>query len=82
MSGKKNDHIECRKCESIYHTDVIEYKPAISDEEMESEHGSSGPLCLQLIHSVAQNPDDSAASRCWRAPPSLCVAATASQWAR
>ena len=38
ISGKKNDHIECKKCESIYHTDVIEYKPALNEEEIESEY--------------------------------------------
>jgi len=51
ISGKKNDHIECRKCESIYHTDVIEYKPAISDEEMESEYEKAlkNVLCLMIL---------------------------------
>ena len=38
ISGKKNDHIECNECESIYHLDVIDYKPALNDEEMESEY--------------------------------------------
>ena len=38
ISGKKNNHIECRKCESIYHPETIDYKPDISKEEMESEY--------------------------------------------
>ena len=51
ISGKKNDHIECRKCESIYHVDVIDYKPALSDDEMESEYEKAlkNVLCLMIL---------------------------------
>ena len=51
ISGKKNDHIECRKCESIYHTDVIEYKPALNEEEIESEYEKAlkNVLCLMIL---------------------------------
>ena len=51
ISGKKNDHIECKKCESIYHTDVIDYKPALSDQEMESEYEKAlkNILCLMIL---------------------------------
>ena len=51
ISGKKNDHIECKKCESIYHTDVIDYKPALSDKEMESEYEKAlkNVLCLMIL---------------------------------
>ena len=51
ISGKKNDHIECKKCESIYHTDVIEYKPALNEEEMESEYEKAlkNVLCLMIL---------------------------------
>ena len=36
---------------AIYHTDVIEYKPAISDEEMESEYEKAlkNVLCLMIL---------------------------------
>ena len=51
ISGKKNDHIECGKCESIYHTEVIDYKPALSNEEMESEYEKAlkNVLCLMIL---------------------------------
>tara|TARA_Y100000590_G_scaffold77534_1_gene85948 strand:- start:1375 stop:2013 length:639 start_codon:yes stop_codon:yes gene_type:complete len=51
ISGKKNDHIECKKCESIYHTDVIEYKPALNEEEIESEYEKAlkNVLCLMIL---------------------------------
>ena len=51
ISGKKNDHIECKKCESIYHLDVIDYKPALNDEEMESEYEKAlkNVLCLMIL---------------------------------
>jgi len=51
ISGKKNDHIECKKCESIYHVDVIDYKPALSNDEMESEYEKAlkNVLCLMIL---------------------------------
>ena len=51
ISGKKNDHIECKKCESIYHLDVIDYKPALNEEEMESEYEKAlkNVLCLMIL---------------------------------
>ena len=51
ISGKKNDHIECKKCESIYHTDVIEYKPALNEVEIESEYEKAlkNVLCLMIL---------------------------------
>ena len=51
ISGKKNDHIECKKCESIYHLDVIDYKPALSNDEMESEYEKAlkNVLCLMIL---------------------------------
>tara|TARA_B100000929_G_scaffold122891_1_gene97301 strand:+ start:180 stop:818 length:639 start_codon:yes stop_codon:yes gene_type:complete len=51
ISGKKNDHIECIKCESIYHIDVIDYKPELSNDEMESEYEKAlkNVLCLMIL---------------------------------
>ena len=51
ISGKKNDHIECKECQSIYHLDVIDYKPALNDEEMESEYQKAlkNVLCLMIL---------------------------------
>ena len=47
---EKNDHIECKN-ESIYHTDVIEYKPALNEEEIESEYEKAlkNVLCLMIL---------------------------------
>jgi len=51
ISGKKNDHIECKKCESIYHVDTIDYKPALNNDEMESEYEKAlkNILCLMIL---------------------------------
>ena len=51
ISGKKNDHIECKKCESIYHVDTIDYKPALNNDEMESEYEKAlkNVLCLMIL---------------------------------
>jgi hypothetical protein len=51
IKWKKNDHIECKKCESIYHVNVIDYKPALSNDEMESEYEKAlkNVLCLKIL---------------------------------
>ena len=51
ISGKKNNHIECKECQSIYHLDVIDYKPALNQNEMESEYQKAlkNVLCLMII---------------------------------
>tara|TARA_B100000929_G_scaffold109727_1_gene86873 strand:+ start:12 stop:647 length:636 start_codon:yes stop_codon:yes gene_type:complete len=51
MGEKKNEHIECQKCENIYHTDVADYKPALDDKEIESEYEKAlkNILCLMII---------------------------------
>ena len=41
ISGKKNNPIECKECQSIYHLEVIDYKPALNQNEMESKPGHS-----------------------------------------
>ena len=51
VGGKKNEHIECEECSSIYHLDVIDYKPGLNDEEMTSEYEKAlqNVLCLMII---------------------------------
>ena len=51
MGEKKNEHIECEKCENIYHLDVIDYKPGLSEEELESEYEKAlkNILCMMII---------------------------------
>ena len=51
MGEKKNEHIECEKCENIYHLDVIDYKPGLSEEEVESEYEKAlkNILCMMII---------------------------------
>jgi len=51
MGEKKNEHIECQKCENIYHTDVADYKPALNDKEIESEYEKAlkNILCLMIL---------------------------------
>ena len=51
VGSKKNEHIECEECSSIYHLDVIDYKPGLNDEEMTSEYEKAlqNVLCLMII---------------------------------
>jgi uncharacterized tellurite resistance protein B-like protein len=51
VGGKKNEHIECNDCSSIYHLDVIDHKPGLNDEEMASEYEKAlqNVLCLMII---------------------------------
>ena len=51
MGEKKNEHIECEECENIYHLDVIDYKPGLSEEELESEYEKAlkNILCMMII---------------------------------
>ena len=51
VGGKKNEHIECEECSSIYHLDVIDHKPGLNDEEMASEYEKAlqNVLCLMII---------------------------------
>ena len=51
VGGKKNEHIECEECSSIYHLDVIDYKPGLNDDEMASEYEKAlqNVLCLMII---------------------------------
>ena len=51
VGGKKNEHIECDDCSSIYHLDVIDHKPGLNDEEMASEYEKAlqNVLCLMII---------------------------------
>ena len=48
---EKNEHIECEECENIYHLDVIDYKPGLSEEELESEYEKAlkNILCMMII---------------------------------
>ena len=51
VGSKKNEHIECEECSSIYHLDVIDHKPGLNDEEMASEYEKAlqNVLCLMII---------------------------------
>ena len=51
VGSKKNEHIECEECSSIYHLDVIDYKPGLNNEEMTSEYEKAlqNILCLMII---------------------------------
>ena len=51
VGSKKNEHIECEECSSIYHLDVIDYKPGLNNEEMTSEYEKAlqNVLCLMII---------------------------------
>jgi len=51
VGSKKNEHIECEECSSIYHLDVIDHKPGLNDEEMASEYEKTlqNVLCLMII---------------------------------
>ena len=51
MGEKKNEHIECEECENIYHLDVIDYKPGLNEEELESEYEKAlkNILCMMII---------------------------------
>ena len=51
VGSKKNEHIECEECSSIYHLDVIDYKPGLNDKEMASEYEKvlQNVLCLMII---------------------------------
>jgi len=51
VGSKKNEHIECEECSSIYHLDVIDHKPGLNDEEMASEYEKAlqNVLCLMVI---------------------------------
>jgi len=51
VSSKKNEHIECEECSSIYHLDVINHKAGLNDEEMASEYEKAlqNVLCLMII---------------------------------
>ena len=51
VGSKKNEHIECEECSSIYHLDVIDYNPGLNDEEMTSEYEKAlqNVLCLMII---------------------------------
>jgi len=51
VGSKKNEHIECDECSSIYHLDVIDHKPGLNDEEMASEYEKAlqNVLCLMII---------------------------------
>ena len=51
VGSKKNEHIECEECSSIYHLDVIDYKPGLNNEEMTSEYEKvlQNVLCLMII---------------------------------
>ena len=51
VGSKKNEHIECEECSSIYHLDVVDYKPGLNDEEMASEYEKAlqNVLCLMII---------------------------------
>ena len=44
-------HIECEECSSMYHLDIIDYKPGLNDEEMTSEYEKAlqNVLCLMII---------------------------------
>ena len=50
VGSKKNEHIECEECSSIYHLDVIDHKPGLNDEEMASEYEKAlqNVLCLMI----------------------------------
>ena len=51
VGSKKNEHIECEECSSIYHLDVIDHKPGLNDEEVASEYEKAlqNVLCLMII---------------------------------
>jgi len=51
VGSKKNEHIECEECSSIYHLDVIDHKPGLNNEEMASEYEKAlqNVLCLMII---------------------------------
>ena len=51
VGSKKNEHIECEECSSIYHLDVIDYKPGLNNQEMTSEYEKAlqNILCLMII---------------------------------
>ena len=51
VGSKKNEHIECEECSSIYHLDVIDHKPGLNDEEMASEYEKAlqNVLCLMIL---------------------------------
>jgi len=51
VGNKKNEHIECEECSSIYHLDVIDHKPGLNNEEMASEYEKAlqSVLCLMII---------------------------------
>ena len=51
VGSKKNEHIECEECSSIYHLDVIGHKPGLNDKEMASEYEKAlqNVLCLMML---------------------------------
>ena len=51
VGEKKNEHIECQKCQNIYHTEVANYQPNLDAKKIESEYEKAlkNVLCLMII---------------------------------